>query len=934
MNFQQRFLAVGMALLVLGTLALPTPATPRLRGHNLLTILSGGIKGKVIDPTSNQIAGARVTLFTSRGTQVAQVITTGEGNFEISGAPIGNYLLEIDAKGWSLQRLAVNVSESSDTDLTVQVSVAPVEDQVTVTASVGEALSTFEFPKDITIASEQELRQRPAVSLPQALREEPSVHVQQTTTSQGSVFLRGLTGQRVVSLIDGVRYNNSTFRPGPTQYLATVPLQSASSVEVVNGPASVQYGSDGLGGTINVLTSSPAFTIKNTEVHGQFGLLFGSADLSSGSNFKVSIGNNKISAVLGGLFTRANDVRPGDNIDSRSVVTRFFGISSKVLGDRLQDTAFTQYGGEARIFFKPSVDQQISFHYLRSDIRGNRRYDQLNGGNGNLLQGFEPQTLDFIYTRYQKQQLGFIDNLTGTFSFNRQRDDRQSQSGDSRSNITREFNRTDVFGYSLIGSSHIGRNNTVIIGADFYDEVVESQAFNTNPVSNVVSTIRGRFPDNSRYRTYGFYAEDTLALFNNKVRLNGGVRYGATTFKTRAKDDPIIGGRPVGLDASTRQDDVTFNFGASVTPINNLSFYGAINRGFRTPNVNDLGSIGITSNGFSITAAQAAMLNADIGDGAGANARTTGIKVGALNPETALNYEGGVKVRTNRLDFSFGGFLSDLDDVTVVRSIIVPTNVVGQSIGGQTIISQSSTGTIFVAGSPQPVIARVNAGEVRFTGLNATARIKINNDFTVSGNTFYLKSRDKNPPPIAPPTPGVINIRKAPDAPDFEGGLPPFTGLISIKYQPQGKRYWAEVYSTLAGEQDQLSSVDLNDQRIGATRSRANIATFFNAGARARGLIGSGTDGRLGTADDTLLATGETLTQIQDRVLGRGINSAPLFLKTAGYGTLNFRGGFRMGENSDITFILENVLDKNYRIHGSGTDAAGVNFAFRYQFRF
>ncbi|MBI4853107.1 MAG: TonB-dependent receptor [Acidobacteria bacterium] len=903
----------------------------------VFAIQDSNLKGKIVDPSGNPITEANVVLLTAKGTQIAQASPNSEGVFELASISTGNYVLQIDAKGWSMQRLAVNVADGVENSINVEVSVSPVEDQVTITASAGEALEIFEYPRAISVASAEEIRRRPAVGLPQALREEPGIHVQQTTASQGSVFMRGLTGQRVVALVDGIRYNNTTFRPGPTQYLATVPIQSAGSVELVRGPASVQYGSDGLGGTINVIAESPFFTPQATEIHGQFGLQFGSADVSGGSNFKLGIGNSKFNLTTAGFFTRVNDLRPGDGIDSHAAVTRFLGISSKVLGDRLQDTGFTQYGGEARLALKPTPDQQITFTYLRNDLQNTRRYDQLNGGNGNLIQGFDPQTFDFFYARYQKQQVGFFDSLTGTFSFNRQRDDRQSQggNGDQRGTITTEFNKTDAFGYSLLASTHVGKNNILLVGADFYDEYVDSTSFTTSPVTGRSSVARGRFPNDARYKTFGFYAEDTFDILPRKLRLIGGVRYGATQFKTRAKDDPIINGRPVGLDASTRQDDVTFNVGVSVNPRPWLSLYTNINRGFRTPNVNDLGGVGITSNGFTVTANQAAEVGAEVGNSAGATARTTGAKLSSLDPESIMNYEGGFKVKTDRVEASFGGFVADLEDVTVIRALVVPGNAVGRTIAGQTIVSQSSTGVIFVAGSSQPVIARVNGGEVRFSGIEASTRVKLNSDFSVQANGFYLKSRDKNPPLQSAPPAGVILIRKATDAPDFEGGLPPSGGFLSVKYQPAGKRYWAEVYSTMAGKQDRLSSTDLNDQRQGATRSRANIATFFNNGARARGLVGAGADGRMGTADDILIATGETLTQVQDRVLGgRNIMSAPFFLSTPGYATLNFRGGIKVGENSEFVFILENVLDKNYRIHGSGTDNPGINFATRYQFRF
>ena len=51
----------------------------------------------------------------------------------------------------------------------------------------------------------------------------------------------------------------------------------------------------------------------------------------------------------------------------------------------------------------------------------------------------------------------------------------------------------------------------------------------------------------------------------------------------------------------------------------------------------------------------------------------------------------------------------------------------------------------------------------------------------------------------------------------------------------------------------------------------------------------------------------------------------PLFTKNPGFATLNLRGGYRLGERTRLTFILENVFDKNYRTMGSGIDGPGAN---------
>ena len=84
----------------------------------------------------------------------------------------------------------------------------------------------------------------------------------------------------------------------------------------------------------------------------------------------------------------------------------------------------------------------------------------------------------------------------------------------------------------------------------------------------------------------------------------------------------------------------------------------------------------------------------------------------------------------------------------------------------------------------------------------------------------------------------------------------------------------------------------------------------------ARGLVRGG----------VLLPTGETLPQVLRRVLGPDLSArVPLFTKNPGFATLNFRGGWRLGEHTRLTFILENVLDRNYRTMGSGIDAPGTN---------
>ena len=152
-------------------------------------------------------------------------------------------------------------------------------------------------------------------------------------------------------------------------------------------------------------------------------------------------------------------------------------------------------------------------------------------------------------------------------------------------------------------------------------------------------------------------------------------------------------------------------------------------------------------------------------------------------------------------------------------------------------------------------------------------------------------------------------------------------GSARVRYSQSGRRPWVEVSVTAAGAQSRLSGGDRDDERIGASFRRADIAAFF-LGSRVAAL----TD----PATGVFRPTGETLLQIQNRVLPIGAtihgarivddsSRAPLYLSTAGWAIAGVRSGFPLGERWQVHGGIENVLDKNYRYHGSGVDAPGVN---------
>ena len=169
--------------------------------------------------------------------------------------------------------------------------------------------------------------------------------------------------------------------------------------------------------------------------------------------------------------------------------------------------------------------------------------------------------------------------------------------------------------------------------------------------------------------------------------------------------------------------------------------------------------------------------------------------------------------------------------------------------------------------------------------------------------------------------------------PNIEGGTPAPGGTVWVRFAPSGGRWWVQPYSLFAGNQSRLSSLDAGDRRTGASRTRGQIQNFFRRGATVRGFVSAGPDGVFGNADDTLIRTGETLAEIQDRVLGAGVNRSQLWTEVPSYALFGLRAGIRTGPHS-IVIDAENLTDESYRGISWGMDGPGRGLVVRYSVSF
>ncbi|HEY0005072.1 MAG TPA: TonB-dependent receptor [Pyrinomonadaceae bacterium] len=904
--------ALMLAALMLACLCGSALAQPGARGS---------ITGVVKDQAGAVVGGAKVLLVHTQQAMLNSAESDADGLFIFKDVPTGNYEIRIARSDFGTRRLGVQVTPGETANLEVTLEVAPVSDQVTVTAEAGMAQDKDRIVQSVNVIPENAIQLRTTAVLSQVANEEVGLYQQRTSPTIGAIFVRGLTGKNVATYIDGVRYTTSAGRGGINTFFNLNEPSSLRAVEVLRGPNSAQYGSDSLGGTVSLISRSPEFGGANPETHGEFNTFFNSADLSYGGNSLLTYGTRRFGLLFNGSARRVNTLRPANGIDTHSSVTRFLGLPSNVLGNRLTDTAFTQYAGLLRLNYTPDPDQQFILHYQRGQQDGGKRYDQTVGGDGNLIADLRNLMNDFFYARYLKQGVGpLFDNASLTFSYNAQREERVNQGGRGNpfGGITHQYERTQALGFNFFLDKQLGQGNTFLVGGDFYRETVKAPAYTLNPATGISTSSRPRVPNGARYLLYGFYVQDVYEAIPDRLRLTGALRFNVASYLSRAAQSPLVGGLPLWPDDSLRVSDFSGRFGLVLTPFDKFHVAFNYSRGFRAPNITDLGTLGLTGDGFEVDTSAAARLGGTIGTTAGRDAVSSGRNVEQQRSEVSNNFDLSLRYRRGRFDTDLTGFLIDINQAIVKQALILSPGAVGQFLGDQPITSQLPNGVVFVPLSTAPVLVRANFSDARLYGLEYSLESRLTDDFTFGGNFTYIRAYDK--------ATGL--------PPNIEGGTPPATSFLRLRYQPLKARYWLEAYTMLAGRQNRLSSLDLSDRRTGATRSRNDIRDFFQRGACVRGLVAPGPDGRCATGDETvLILTGETLAQVQNRVLGTA-TSAPLFSYLPGYGLINLRGGYRFQENSEFIFDFENIGDKNYRGPSWGVEGPGRSLTLRYRYRF
>ncbi len=235
-----------------------------LAGAPLAAQARDAVRGHVLDAeTGVPVSGATVLIRNSP----LRATTRADGGFEVASPAEGALTLVVIAQGFRTLELDVEVGRDGNLRIMLQRQLFDVPELI-VTASRAHARSG-EAPVSVAVMSGEELRSRDIVTLDEALP-----FAQGVIFNSGQMDIRGATGiargvgSRVLMLLDGHRVLSGV---GASIDFSGLPVLDVEQIEIVKGPHSTLWGTNALGGVVNVITRRPSAE-PETIVRGYFGL--------------------------------------------------------------------------------------------------------------------------------------------------------------------------------------------------------------------------------------------------------------------------------------------------------------------------------------------------------------------------------------------------------------------------------------------------------------------------------------------------------------------------------------------------------------------------------------------------------------------------------------------------------------------------------------
>jgi hemoglobin/transferrin/lactoferrin receptor protein len=506
-------------------------------------------------------------------------VTNINGYFEFNDLKPGIYSLLLEHIGYEtllIDSISISTDKKIILDpLILKEKVYSSDEIVIYSSKIKQTIS--EISANINVISQEQIEKLNNKNSAEVLREETGISIQKTNHGGGSANLRGLSSNQILILVDGIRLNNSTYRLGNHQYLTTVDNSMLNQIEVIKGPMSVLYGSDALGGTINLLTKQiDNFTVHNN-ISYSLQTRYASADEEKAVRGSFALKFRKLGFSLGTTYKNIGDLKRGANSKNNNLEKSTNGLYQSPSG-------FTTHDIDTKLNYAIDDNQNITVAYQYSRQFNVPRYDKYEN-DGYFKWLYKNQKRDLVYLKYEHfLNYSFFKSLNTTLSFHNQQEERELQK-DRFSIVTNEMDKVGTIGFTFTTKSQLYANQ-IISGLEIYSDKVNSYRNFYNPIFSIAEKdARGKIPNNSTYTSMGIFLKNQYEVYSD-FNVTAGIRYSFINTKFKYMDVSKSNYYDNDFKALTSSVGFLYNFTDAICIKSNFG------QGFRAPNLSDLSKFG------------------------------------------------------------------------------------------------------------------------------------------------------------------------------------------------------------------------------------------------------------------------------------------------------------------------------------------------------
>lgn len=410
-----------------------------------------------------------------------------------------------------------------------------------------------DLPQKVDVITKRVIESSPAVNMADLLKANSAIDIQQYSGINAGIGIRGFaastSSKYAVILING--------KPSGTNNIASIDLNNVERVEILKGPFSSQYGSDAMGGVVNIVTKE-----STGELGGSVGLEYGSFQTSKAN---VSIGGSVSENVdfdfSYAFHNQGKDYMVGDNnfYDKDYAETI---LDPTTYGERMENTKFQKHSINARIGINLSYDWKLNLN--GSFFKGN---DVETPGSFWHVYGMDSKDLERYTVGFDLKGKQGIHNLTFSPYYSKQEEQNFDLGNDSYGDTKYTYKN---YGFQLNDAIYLN-DHILAIGIDNNTQKYESLNYTTE------GSLESPFqPDYNNIAT-GLYSQFQMNFFNGRLNASVGMRGDNVKFKTKANEF-------LGNDSSSEDYWVfTKNIGVKYDIVGGLSVHSSWGDAFLAP---------------------------------------------------------------------------------------------------------------------------------------------------------------------------------------------------------------------------------------------------------------------------------------------------------------------------------------------------------------